>query len=262
MIFVITLTKSYNKADFDNFIKYYSSLGITHIILNNESSFEIENQREFINGFPNQWKLFSNILNKNTYGFKDNDYIIFADDDEFFWYNHEKYSSFEECIDHYYQNMDIDTLLVPQIKISSRKYQKKRNRSYIETNTYRSNAYSSQGKVIIKYSTTTKYSFHKKDKETGHVPFLKYPDSNAYFRISQVVGSGLSKTTYGITDYEGDLRLYHYHFKSEEDWKKKWERGSAACSVHPYKENPHENYELDNYVVQDLTIKKEFQKLI
>lgn len=66
---------------------------------------------------------------------------------------------------------------------------------------------------------------------------------------------------YGLTDHEAGIRLYHYHLKPIDDWKKKWARGSVACEKHLYNENIHNNLGYGGYDTIDMTIKKYFEKI-
>jgi hypothetical protein len=73
-------------------------------------------------------------------------------------------------------------------------------------------------------------------------------------RVSEVVGSGVSKTTYGITDYTGPVRLYHYHLKSQADWQWKIERGSAAVDHQWYDKDVRKDPYYGGYSVPDFTM--------
>ena len=261
---IICLTKSYNKLDFDLWLKYYKSLGACVHIIDNESSIDIDSSSwsqvgdsyERIEGWPNQWKLFDDILNQNWYGFQYGDYIIFADDDEYFWFNGDA----KTVINNEFKRTQLDLLCVPQIYISSQKLEKQRSGPYVLDNYYIRHDFSSQGKAVIYYNPNMKYCFSKNNKEIGHIPFLKYPGSKEWIRMAKVIGSDITKdSTYGITDHKANLRLYHYHLKSIDDWNKKWARGSAACDNQPYSEDFHNNPGFDGYDSIDLTIKNYFK---
>jgi hypothetical protein len=73
-------------------------------------------------------------------------------------------------------------------------------------------------------------------------------------RFSDVVGSDVSKTTYGLVSYDAPLRLYHYHIKSLDDWKHKLARGSAANTVQIYNEDITKNIWYGGYDFIDLTM--------
>lgn len=263
---IICLTKSYNLLDFETWYKYYRSLGgniVIHVI-DNDSSVDIKSivkkpdTYEKMEGWPNQWKLFDTILNQNTYNITENDYVIFADDDEYFWFD----GRWEARIGDEFLETPLDVICVPQIYMSSMHLNEQRSAPYVFTNYYRRNDFSSQGKSIILYSPHIKYCFSKNNREVGHIPFTKYPGSKEWFRMAKVVGSDITKdSTYGLTAHEAGIRLYHYHLKSLDDWKNKWARGSAACEKHPYEEDIHKNPGYGGYDTIDLTMKKYFEKI-
>lgn len=262
---IICLTKSYNRLDFEYWYKFYKSYKAIIHIIDNESSVDIKSlitdqndTYEAIKGWPDQWNLFNKILNENTYNFNSDDFIIFADDDEYFWFK----NGWQIDITNEFNLTPLNIICIPQIYMSSRHLEEQRSTSYIISNYYRRDDYSSQGKAIICYSPDIKYSFNKTDKEIGHIPLVKYPDSKEWLRMAKVVGSGITKnSTYGLTAPAADIRLYHYHLKSLDDWNKKWNRGSAACNKQPYDKNIKMNLSYGNYTILDLTIKNYFEKL-
>lgn len=261
---VVCLTKNYDLVNFESWLKHYSSMGCNVIVYDNESEVNIKPLIEqygavykTVSGWPNQWALFDRILNKNELNLNDMDYITFLDDDEFLWFDRSKYASIEESIRHYFK--DLDTLLVPEILMSSKYLKTHLNESWINELYYRRSDFSSQGKSIIRYNPTAKYKFNHTHLEAGHVPYINK------VRMSEVVsenpGSNISKTTYGITGYDCSLRLYHYHIKSEYDWQKKIERGSAATKNDSRKNGSYEddikkNKKFGDYNVPDFTMKQ------
>lgn len=236
MIHIFCLTKVYNEEDIRTWLKYYSSLGARLHIIDNDSEIDVKFiVSEFsaadysqVSGWANQYKLYEEIL--ETYPLEDGDLVSFLDDDEFVWYNQLAYSSLEEALNAYFRQLDC--LLIPEILMSTRHLMQDRHESYVNTHVYRRNDFSSQGKAFIKFRKDTKYRYSKKKhKENGHVPWINN------IRMSDVVGSGVSKTTYGLTKPDEDLRLYHYHIKSEKDWQIKIARGSAATENTENKKN-------------------------
>lgn len=246
MIHLICLTKSYNEQDFNIWYNWYKKMGVDRIyILNNESTIKFKlaenDYYERIDGWPNQWQLFTDILNTNIFGFKDDDLVMFFDDDEFLYFDS------EETIRKQFKMLDC--VLVPQILMSSKNVTEQRSTSVIEHCYYRRNDLSNQGKCILLYNKNNKYDFTKEENnEKGHVPFING------MRYSDVVGSDCSKTTYGLVDYNAPVRLYHYHIKSLDDWKKKIERGSAACKVQFYDKDIKKDLWYGGYETIDLTV--------
>ena len=94
MIHLVCLTKPYNELDFKIWYKWHKLIGIDKIhIVHNDSNLRIDRYvnppdcYQYLNGWPNQWQLFNDILNQNKFGFKNEDIILFLDDDEFLWFD-------------------------------------------------------------------------------------------------------------------------------------------------------------------------------
>lgn len=299
---IIVLTKPYNNYDFAQWYKYHKACGWTiHIIDNSNDSKSLNQNQEIMNkldlnhgdtyeriiGWPNQWKLFDEILNKNKYAFKDNEIVAFIDDDEYLWfymdywrkieehqakYKGKKYESIEDYIERSIQTWNSnageyfinDIVLVPQILLSTPFLHASRgmSESLLDFSVYRRNDISAQGKAIIKYHEYFEYCFDNDTAEKGHTPFVKLKNGEKDAeRKSLVNGSAISTTTYGAVDPSSCLRLYHYHIKSLYDWKKKFERGSAAVDHQWYDENIRKNKNYGNYTIPDFTM-MEMKKLL
>lgn len=262
MIHLVCLTKSYNYNDFKLWYNWHCKLGIDYIhILNNESNVPIcncldlnrEDTIENIIGWPNQWQLFSDILNKNLYNFKENDLIMFFDDDEFLWIDMS--SPLEELLQKQFKMLEC--VMIPQILMSTKNILEQRSTDLIQQSIYRRNDISNQGKCILMYNPTANYDFTKEEQnERGHIPFINN------MRYSDVVGSDCSKTTYGLVKYDAPVRLYHYHIKSIDDWKHKLERGSAANRQQFYNEDITKNKWYGNYTIPDLSMQNLKNRLI
>lgn len=258
MLHLVLLTKSYNQEDFNCWLNYHLKLTSNIHIIDNESTINVNDSRiksyTKIEGWPDQYRLYDDILNNNRFDFKDNDYVLFLDDDEYLWYNNEKFDNIEQAITFYFKSLD--SLLLPQILMSNKHFCKKRDKILPLFSTFRRNDFSSQGKSIIRFNISAKYKFKHNLVEQGHVPLINN------IRLSDVVsnksGTNTSKTTYGITGYDCDLRLYHYHIKSQEDWDIKFSRGSAAKQEQWYDKDITKNKAFGGYTVQDLTMYNSF----
>lgn len=258
MTHLIVLTKTYNIADFKSWLLYHAKLVDKIYVLDNDSSVDINNVVATVNnakylqikGWPDQYGIYDKILNENTFGFKDDDFILFIDDDEYIYFDINKFNNLTDAIKFYFK--DLDSLLVPQILMSTKRLMTSRSEILPLFATYRRNDFSTQGKAIVRYNSTAKYQFKHSLVEQGHVPKING------IRLSEVVsdnpGHNLSKTTYGITGYDCGLRLYHYHIKSMEDWQHKFNRGSAAKKKQWYDENITKNKNFGDYDVPDLTL--------
>ena len=234
-------------------------LGIDKIhIFHNDSDLRIDrlinppDEYQYISGWPNQWQLYNDILNKNTLGFKNEDIVIFLDDDEFLWIDQ------KEPLDALLmkQFRMLDCVMVPQILMSTKDVTEQRSTNLIEHSYYRRNDLANQGKCILLYNDRNEYDFTKEEQnERGHIPFING------MRFSDVVGSDCSKTTYGLVAYDAPVRLYHYHIKSLDDWKHKLARGSAANTAQIYDEDISKNKWYGDYSVIDLTMLNTAKKI-
>lgn len=252
MIHLVCLTKPYNELDFKIWYNWHKLIGIDKIhIVHNDSDLRIDrfvnspDSYQYIKGWPNQWQLFNDILNQNKFGFKNEDIVLFLDDDEFLWFDQ------KEPLDAVLmkQFRMLDCVLVPQILMSTKYLSEQRSNNLIEHSIYRRNDLSNQGKCILLYNERNEYDFTKEEhNERGHIPFING------LRYSDVVGSDCSKTTYGLVGYNAPVRLYHYHIKSMDDWKHKMERGSAANETQFYDEDITKNKWYGGYEVIDLTM--------
>lgn len=259
MIHLICLTKPYNENDFKLWYTWHKALGIDQIhIYHNDSDLKIDkyinlpDTYQFISGWPNQWQLYTDILNKNPHKFKTGDLVLFLDDDEFLWYD------FSQKLDAVLlkQFKMLDCVLLPQILMSTKNITEQRSIDLIHHSIYRRNDLSNQGKCILLYNKNNKYDFTKEEQnERGHVPFIND------MRYSDVVGSDVSKTTYGLVSYDAPLRLYHYHIKSLDDWRHKILRGSAANQEQFYDEDITKNIWYGGYEVIDLTMKNTIKNI-
>lgn len=288
---IVCLTKSYNYADLAVWFGYHSKLGYRIHLIDNESDSEIscrlernlvgttKHTYERLKGWPNQWQLFNDILNGNRYGFQTGDLVAFVDDDEYLWYHLDywklveqyrpefKGKIYEPMEDFVTNQMKRQTdmnlpgcVLIPQILMGTHDFMGigERTEPYVHTHFYRRNDTSSQGKSILRYDPKFCYDFTvRSGDEYGHVPVIwdstKISKSHA-IRNSLVNGVGVSKTTYGDVDYGACLRLYHYHIKSEMDWRKKISRGSAAIDHQWYASDVHANKYFGGYDTVDFTM--------
>lgn len=270
MLKLICLTKTYRLDDFALWLEYHSQFGCKICILDNESSVNVsERVSSFANenvsyskiaGFADQWNLFGDILNgKTDLHFDNGDLVMFLDDDEFLWYDASQYSSLECVLRAQYKQLSC--LLLPEILMSTHHITHNRSKLSPLASYYRRNDFATQGKACILWNDWTTYSYNLKNFEVGHVPWMNG------VRMSDVVGSGVTKTTYGVCDYDAPVRLYHYHIKSEADWQIKIARGSAACAAEPNKNGAYDtditrNKKFGNYDTLDFTMKLAVEKLL
>lgn len=272
MLHIVCLTKTYRLDDIEAWLHYHSFLNANLWLIDNDSIVgqlaiqTLANKRSAnyieIHGFADQWHLFSDILNQKTeIKFKEDDLVCFLDDDEYLYFNCERQLLEQTIRDQFRQ---LDCILLPEVLMSTRKYREKRKEILPLFSTYRRTNYSSQGKAIIWWNSWHTYDYALHTEEKGHIPWI---DGRRY---SDVVGSGVSKTTYGLTPTDlasQPIALVHYHIKSQEDWKIKIERGSAANPSTKERQNGsyvsdvRKDIKYGNYTIQDLTMKRQFEKV-
>lgn len=259
MIHLICLTKPYDVEDFRLWYRWHKAIGIDRIhVFDNGGDFSVEKFVESpdtyqrIQGWPDQWNLQNKILNFNLFGMANEDIVLFLDDDEYLWYD--MCSPLDARL--LQQFVMLDCVLIPQILMSTKKLAKHRDKNVLVNSIYRRSDTSNQGKCVLLYNCRNEYDFSKEEQnEKGHVPFING------MRYSDVVGSGCSKTTYGLVNYDAPVRLYHYHLKSLEDWERKIARGSAANEVQFYDADVTKDRWYGGYDVVDLTMLNTAQKL-
>lgn len=251
-------------------LAYHSTFVDKIYLLDNDSVVDIKQvakqysnvEYKQIHGFADQWHLFADILNQKTdIKFNEEDFVCFLDDDEYLYYDLKQ--NFNEVVNNQFKSM-LDCVMLPEILMSTIKYQKKRDKVLPEFSTYRRPDLSSQGKAIICWRSYSKYSYTLQDTEKGHIPWING------LRYSDVIGSGVSKTTYGLTqpDIENQpIALIHYHVKSADDWNMKIKRGSAANPSTEsrqngsYEDDIHKNIKFDGYKILDLTMKNTYTRI-
>lgn len=273
MLHIVCLTKTYRLEDIEAWLQYHSFLGAKIWLIDNDSFVEqtvmkLSSDKYSANyielhGFANQWHLFSDILNQMTeIKFREDDLVCFLDDDEYLYFSCEK-DNLEQTIRNQFRQLDC--IMLSEILMSTRKYRAKRNEVLPLFSTYRRSDTSSQGKAIVWWNSWHTYDYTLHSEEVGHIPWINER------RYSDVVESDVSKTTYGLTPQElstQPIALVHYHIKSQEDWKVKIERGSAANPSTEERQNGsydsdiHKDIKFGNYTIQDLTMKRHFEKII
>lgn len=286
---IVLLTKPYNFFDLHLWYNYHKAMGWTIHIINNGDNSAIRNYMDLnhgdtyeeLQGWPNQWQLFDDILNENRFGFRPGELVAFIDDDEYIWYyqdywkkfeekipacENKKYIPLEQYVDDCLYKFDgperkTDVILMPQILMSTPYIHDNREiqKNLLDLCVYRRVDESAQGKCIIKYNPKVRYQFNNQETaERGHVPYVRDRGEKEFMgvRSSVVNGSAYSDTTYGAVDPTACLRLYHYHIKTKWDWEKKWDRGSAAVDKQWYDKNIYHNAYADGYIMPEFTMQQ------
>ena len=194
---------------------------------------------------------------------QEGDYIIFCDDDEFFYY------------DKNVLNMTLSQLLekfnkklykVPEILMSTDSIQDDRWKSpnLMRFCQYRRNDKTGQVKSIIKYSKKYTYDFTTVMNES-HLP-LHTPSINGKLQNSILYTKNKTKeittytddTSYSLIEYDFPLRLYHYAIKTVSDWNYKIRRGSAASETPWYDKSLYKNIFYGNYKTKETVVYEDY----
>ena len=293
----VLLTKAYDEPDIRYWLQYHHNrfVGARFTIVDNDSIVDVKKIADEIlgdyhyirlNGFPNQRKLYADLMN-GAYGkiFKENEAVAFFDDDEYFYLrdpNDEKneldykivlHKAFGEYFDKNAQpQTKYDTLVIPHINMSTHDVLVDRNPScpLALTHTEHRSDTESTVKCIVKFSEYNEYEWKIQPgvDEAGHVPFVNGERNAAMFTAwinkekryhpIEVLTFDMGNTSFGTIDYQSNVRLYHYHIKSQWDWDEKIKRGSCACLTPWYSPKLEENCFYGGYDFFDFDMKDEF----
>jgi hypothetical protein len=298
----VLLTKAYDEPDIKYWLQYHHNRfdGARFTIVDNDSIVDVKKIADEIlgdyhyirlNGFPNQRKLYADLMN-GAYGkiFKEDEAVAFFDDDEYFYLrdpNDEKNElDYREVLDEAfeieyrdeslsyrsYSNSKFDTLVIPHINMSTLDIFVDRNPScpLALTHTEHRNDSEATVKCIVRYSSVNEYEWKIQPRidEAGHVPFVNGKRNAAMFTAwidreteghpIKVLTFPIGNTSFGTIDYQSNVRLYHYHIKSQWDWDQKIKRGSCACLTPWYSPKLEENCFYGGYDYFDFDMKDEF----
>lgn len=232
---VVLLTKCNYLNDFIEWINYYKKLGFDNIVVyDNESTVNIQEvcisaniNYHLISGYPDQINLYT-----MHYKTTDADWVYFADDDEFLWFDFQKYNNVNHLINEKINFLNCDVSFgVFWIKLSSNKMLKTRidtpDTTQIKTFKYRQ---------IIEDESWCKCFYNTKYKE--HITkidchILKWDDTPCPI-IKDTSGTDIisSSENYKRIGYlklgHADCKIYHYYHKTWAEWYSKVRRLNAA----------------------------------
>jgi hypothetical protein len=298
----VLLTKAYDEPDLRYWLQYHHNrfVGARFTIVDNESIVDVKKIADEIlgdyhyirlTGFPNQRKLYADLMN-GAYGkiFKEDEAVAFFDDDEYFYLrdpNDEKNElDYREVLDEAfeieyrdeslsyssYSNSRFDSLVIPHINMSTHNVLVDRNPScpLALTHTEHRDDTDSTVKCIVRFSEYNEYEWKIQPgvDEAGHVPFVNGGRNAAMFTAwvdretkghpLKILTFPIGNTSFGTIDYQSNVRLYHYHIKSRWDWDQKIKRGSCACLTPWYSPKLEENCFYGGYDFFDFDMKDEF----
>lgn len=179
------------------------------------------------------------------------DIIITPDDDEFWWYDTQKYQSFKECCNDILKEKD--GICVPTILMGSKDVPKTRN-NYIETFKYRiSTQTKSEKKFVMKWN--------KRQIQHIHRGLHTYKNINESDEVNDI---------YGSVVYDYPLRLYHYRLTTEEEYTMKMSRcindnvrnGRRMYAKNDMRTFLKSYYGIDDWFdIEDFTVYNQFKKI-
>jgi len=265
-IIALLQIKSYNFADFTMWLNWYTNfIKCNEIyICDDNSKYNLKNIINLINpnvkyykrnelkfeNFPtidnnNQIKIYNCLLDIAKPN-KD-DIIIIPDEDEFWWYDTQKYKSFIDCANIFRNKLLTDAILVPWTLMRSKEIINKRNLKdcFCHCFNYRSNIENCEHKPILFYNGFINTNHHCGYKNSKSITESK---ENSIF----------SKCNYNLP-----LRCYHYRFTTAEEFKLK-----MKCSVNNHKKRDNFNLNINfidieqnkNYNILDKTISDIYKK--
>lgn len=286
----VLLTKCYDRYDLLYWFEYHCKRfpEAEFHIFDNDSYVDI---RQLIDpsrytynriaGFPDQKKLYSDIMN-GKYGefFEQDDLVAFIDDDEYLYANDKNYDGILdlERVMELCRTTEYNTLCLPHINISSKELLNDRNTSMSmpSTLTYRRADTETTVKCIVRYGRESRYEWKSTpDDPAGHVPYVNgvrkacvftgWVGKDEYGRFMPNRPEVLTfplRTSMASVDYTSNIRLYHYHLKSRWDWSKKIERGSCARVIPWYSKDIEKNMFYGKYDILDEDMKTEFENYV
>ena len=298
----VLLTKAYSEYDLRYWLEYHHSRfdRAKFTVIDNESIVDVKSifdgvlgAKEYnyirLNGFPDQRKLYGDLMN-GEYGniFEENDAVAFFDDDEYFYLRDkndvddkldyervlEEAFGMNSILDTFF-SIRYDTLAIPHLNISTERLLDDRNPSVplpILADRRRDDKEATV-KCIVHYSSEKKYEWKIQAgiDEAGHVPFVNGYRNAAVFTAwldeneecgTKILTFPLDNTSFATIDYNSNVCLFHYHIKSRSDWNKKIERGSCASIVPWYSKDIEKNCFYGGYDTIDRRMRVEFDRYV
>lgn len=272
-VIAILQIKGYNYSDFAMWLKWYTDfIKCDEIaICDDNSAYDLKQLIEIINPDVKYWKRqqlnFKNAPGMNNDQVKiynhilqlikpnKDDIILLPDDDEFFWYDTTKFSSFAECANFYRMKLNTDAVLVPWTLMRSKEIIQSRKlyENFADCFNFRTNIDSCEHKPIMFYKGLINTTHH--NGYTNGKPITEFASNKSII---------FSKCKYDLP-----LRCYHYRFTTIDDYKLKMssdvamhiprtQMGYSKDFRNFVKNNINQN---GSYDIEDLTVKNELAKL-
>lgn len=285
----ILLTKCYDSLDLKYWFAYHLARfpGACFHVFDNDSLIDVRltlgdlpYTYTRITGFPDQKRLYSDIMN-GKYGnrFEEGDAVVFTDDDEYLYVKDSNAGKFTLPLDVIIAKgfTQYDSLCIPHINMSTQELLPDRDTRIPmpEMFTYRRNDAATTVKCIVKYSKDKTYAWKCTSTDSaGHVPFVNGKRNSAIFTgwfakdsTGNILEDQIETLLFPLhdsiasVDYSSNIRLYHYHIKSRWDWDNKIARGSCSCKVPWYANDIEKNIFYGHYDIQDTGMYEEYVRV-
>lgn len=263
-LITILQIRGYNYADFYMWLNWYSKfIKCDEIwVCDDASSYDLRPLIELINpnihyvkrneldfgkfpGGNQQVKIYNCILAKANPN-KD-DIIICPDDDEFWWFDQNKFNSFKDCVNDYRSKLgNTKALLVPWTLMRSKEVMQNRKQTecFAECFTYRADIDNCEHKPVMFFDGFINTSFH-----------------NGYTE-ARTITEPVNLWYHSKCKYDLPLRCYHFRFTTVEEYERKKSSDAGTHQprtnlgkdfLHHYENGIDQN---DKYEIEDLTVKE------
>lgn len=216
---VVIITNTNKKYDLCELINYYNIIGFDKIVLcDSISKLDLnvfsklyKNVEYFKNTHYNQVELFDYFYNKSTC-----DWIYFADDDEFLWFDTTKYKNVNDFIEKKSAELNTNNFGIWWVKINNFNAIKSRNydnpeESQVKLFRYINPIYERDSWLKGIYRTKQDINFYYIHR-CEPLKDYKTIDNKEYFSIQT--------DNYKYTD--NDAIIFHYFFKTYDEFKNKY----------------------------------------
>lgn len=224
---VVLLTKSYNLQDFKDWLHWHLDIiGFDHAhIFDNESSVDIKAvcdsygdkvSYELVKGWPNQYALYNRYINNESKAW----WVLPIDDDEFLYVSDKYENKIENCLlDVSMKHKDWCKVSVGWRNLFPREYTEERTNEHLILN---ATGWSDKASDIWQDGNRPVKTFVKLNQK------YEWADKNGFHKTHNPFGGGDTHTLNGEvivnskqkapTRGDEDLILFHYQYKSNQEW--------------------------------------------
>ena len=231
---IICITKAFNLPDFKEWVDWHINHCKFHkiIIVDNESHVDIKSicdehpeiEYHTVTGRPQQYKIYDQIANDRNLGL---DWFIPIDDDEYFWFDPNKYNSITDVIESYSKKVPFPLcMLAVRWKFGwPEDLFKTRDKTALAYCTNLSDDYSTKivgkdiaviCKTLVKTNGRIHYQTSEENPNGGHIPIHSKMPFAAFYNGQPVFNN---KSIHFDKFEDEDIRIIHLKFKSYDDFK-------------------------------------------